>query len=166
VSDVAPTSCIDSDLYRTVDHVVTKTDLTLPWTELKERLKSAIPDRSLRSLVQSQITYPGGNPPGIWKTGMRGLRTLLMRNSIDDQSEAFSKMNNQLLKERRLITILHSSHMSGITGNGLNRVKDEWSSLKIVEIKNAAHFLHVTHKTELRAALMDVVKRRNDDLDE
>jgi hypothetical protein len=91
---------------------------------------------------------------------------LLMRNSIDDQSEAFSKMNNQLLKERRLITILHSSHMSGITGNGLNRVKDEWSSLKIVEIKNAAHFLHVTHKTELRAALMDVVKRRNDDLDE
>jgi pimeloyl-ACP methyl ester carboxylesterase len=159
ISDVGPSSCIDSELYRMVDHVVAKTDLNLPWEELKKSLKENIPDRSLRSLIQSQISYPGGKPPAIWKTGMRGLRTLLRSNSIDDQSGAFDGVNPVLVKRGVQISVLHSSQLSGITPDGLDRIKKDWSSIRLFPISNSGHFLHVTHKDELQSAVSKMISK-------
>lgn len=157
ISDVGPASFMESDLATLVTGIVDQTNLNLTWDEVKKHLKETIPDRNLRSLLQSQISYPNQIPPGIWKTGMRGLRTLLQNNLIDDQVVAFSEANLELLRLNRKITVLVASHHGGITRAGVEQMK-AWRSLELIDIPNSAHFLHVTHKEELQSAVLSLLK--------
>jgi len=145
ISDVGPAPFESSDLYKFIDTTVAAIDLNLPWPELKQKLQVDIPERNLRILIQSQISYPEQTPPGIWKIGMRNFRTMLERQAIADQFEALYKVDNQLISQKSILHVLHAARLSGIASDSLPNIR-KLKSIQLHFVPDASHFLHVTHK--------------------
>lgn len=156
ITDVGPGSFEASDLYRFVDQTVAETRLDLCWEDMKEDLKKRIPDRSLRSLIQSQITYPERKPPAIWKTGMKDFRALLRRQGIDDQEEKFEAADSRLARQGKYLKVLQASSISGISTPGLAKMT-EMRSIRLFPIPGAGHFLHITHKNEVEDLVLSLL---------
>jgi len=135
----------DTELHRFVYDLVTKTPLHLPWPEVREYLRENIPERSLRSLIQSQISYPDQKPPGLWKSAMKNLREMLERQSIGQQYPVLKKAESQLSKQGSKIIVLQAERISGIGKNSIPDM-DNISCIKRVPVADSSHFLHVTHK--------------------
>ena len=145
ITDVGPGAFNDSTLYNFVIDIVYNTDMNMEWPALKEHLKVAIPDRSMRSLLQSQITYPDRIPPAIWKTGMQNFDNMLRRQEIADQFDALEKVDAQLADAGSVIKLMRAGSISGVGESSLPRIR-ALRSVQIVDLKDATHFLHVTHK--------------------
>src|SRR5690606_827965 len=147
-TDVGPGPFEQSELYVFIDTIVEKLDLTLPWTKLRVELNRIVPDKSLRIMLQSQIHYPDGKPPGHWKTGMRYLSEMLSRQQIADQFEGLSTVDVFLCERNRFLHVFQASYLTGIGEDALPRMK-ALKSIRLYPLENASHFLHVTHKNKI-----------------
>ncbi len=157
ITDVGPGPFEDSELYRFVDGLVTNAPLHLPWPEMREHLRNTIADRNLRSLIQSQIAYPGQKPPAIWKTGMKDFGEMLNRQRIGHQFDGLERVDAELVARGVQFRVLQSSSCSGISASSLPKIA-ELKSMHLRPVANSSHFLHITHKDlivqELLAMLM------------
>jgi len=152
VTDVGPGSFEESELYSLVFSTVKNIDLELPWAELRPLLHTQIADKSLRILVQSQLSYPGGNPPAVWKSGMQNFKTMLGRQSIDDQTETLASVSPVLAAKGAFITVLKAPQHSGISPAAFAQLRS-LACIKVVLLQNCSHFIHVTNKPEIIAAV-------------
>lgn len=159
ITDVGPGSFEDAELFQNVERDILATSLEKPWAEVRQDLRARITDRNLRVFIQSQIFYPKGQNTGIWKTGMENFKELLQRQSIDDQFENFEKVAPQLSNENRFITVLHSDQNSGISAATLKKMQ-QLPCLKIKTLSNTTHFMHVTHKSEIESAVLNMLNQR------
>ena len=157
ITDVGPGSFEDAELFQNVERDILATSLEKPWAEVRQDLRTRITDRNLRIFIQSQIFYPKGQNTGIWKTGMENFKELLQRQSIDDQFENFEKVAPRLFEEKKFITVLHSDHNSGISKNTFEKMQ-KLPCLKIKTLSNTTHFMHVTHKSEIETAVLNLLK--------
>lgn len=158
ITDVGPGSFEDAELFQNVERDILATSLEMPWRELRQDLRTRIHDNNLRVLIQSQIFYPGGKPPGIWKTGMENFKALLQRQSIDDQFENFEKVDERLCNDRKWITVLHSANNSGISIQTLDKMR-HLKSIKIKTLQDTSHFMHITHKSEIEEAVLKMLQK-------
>lgn len=152
ITDVGPGSFEESELYSLVFSTVKNVNLDLPWAELRPLLQTQIADKSLRILVQSQLSYPGGKPPAVWKSGMQNFKTMLGRQSIDDQSADLARVSPMLANKGAFITVLKAPQHSGISASSYEQLKT-LACMKIVPLQNCSHFIHVTNKPEIMAAV-------------
>lgn len=159
ITDVGPGSFGDAELFQNVERDILATSLEKPWAEVRQDLRTRITDRNLRIFIQSQIFYPKGQNTGIWKTGMENFKELLQRQSIDDQFENFEKVAPRLFEEKRFITVLHSDQNSGISKNTFEKMQ-KLPCLKIKTLSNTTHFMHVTHKTEIEGAVLNMLSAK------
>lgn len=148
ITDVGPGPFNKTDLYVFVETMVNDIQLTMPWPELKKIMAEMIPERNLRSMIQSQIHYPGGQPPGVWKTGMQSFPELLSRQKIDDQFEGLESVDEKLYREGRIIHVMQAEHLSGINADSLDRLK-ALKSIRLYPLMETTHFLHITHKDHI-----------------
>ncbi|HXH29868.1 MAG TPA: alpha/beta hydrolase [Bacteriovoracaceae bacterium] len=148
ITDVGLSPFGDSELFKVIEGIVDHTDLSLPWAEIKKSLQDTIPDKNLRILIQTQITYPDKKPPAVWKTGMKNFENLLKRQTLDLQVEGYQQVDQQLFRENKSLFVMHASAISGISAQGYAAMK-KMKSIKIVEIAHSTHLLHVTHKDEI-----------------
>lgn len=156
VTDVGPGSFADSELYCFVDSIVQETNMELSWIEMKEDLKKRIPDRSMRSLIQTQIYYPDQKPPGQWKTAMRNFRKMMQKQSIDEQFDDLLKKDEVLARQNSIIHVFQAKVCSGIDEKSLPILKS-MESIQIHPITEASHFLHITHKNLIRECLLKMM---------
>lgn len=146
ITDVSPASFQNSELYRFVDDIVRTLDLGLAWDPMKAELQRRIPERSLRSLIQSQLHYPTkGQPPAEWKVGMKNFRRMLERQGIDEQFARLEAVDARLANEQRWIHVLHAASYSGISAASLPHLR-ALRCVRFEEVPNSTHFLHITHK--------------------
>ena len=145
ITDVGPGPFSESELFITINDIVNNVDLNLPWPELKKKLQESIPDKNLRVLIQTQVAYPNQAPPAIWKTGMKNFENLLKRQSLDNQEELLMKVDSTLFESNHYLNVLHSGKMSGI-GERVYQEMKKMKSLKIQEVADGNHFLHISHK--------------------
>ena len=145
ITDVGPGSFSESELFKTVEGIVDGVNLDLVWPELKKELQLKIPDKNLRILIQTQIAYPDKVPPARWKTGMRNFENLLKRQSLDDQANLFFEVDSSLALKNSFFHVLHSEKTSGI-GKKMYEAMKEMASIKLYEVGDSTHFLHISHK--------------------
>ncbi|MFN7904886.1 MAG: alpha/beta hydrolase [Pseudobdellovibrionaceae bacterium] len=160
ITDVGPGSFEDSELYRFVDKIVQETNLNLTWPELKIDLQNRIADRSMRSLIQTQITYPNQKPPGNWKTAMKNFRKMLHRQNIDDQFEGLKAVDCRLIKQGSTIDVLQSQYYSGISLSSVPKIQ-LLKSIRLHSISNSSHFIHITHKPVIQDLVAKMLQRWN-----
>jgi len=155
ITDVGPGPFEQSELFQMVDKLVIETNLNQPWSSLRLELRERIQDKSLRILIQSQISYPKGSAVAIWKVGMQSFKSMLVRQSIDDQFEKMELISDRLAAEKKWITVLHSATHSGISADTFQAMQ-RLSCIKIKTLKDTSHFMHVTHKGEIEAAVLNL----------
>ncbi len=151
VTDVGPGPFEETHLHIFIADLVENLDLTVPWTELRAEMNRIVPDRNLRIMLQSQIHYPEGKPPGMWKPSMRYLSEMLERQNMDDQFEGLAKVDDFLASEGRFIHVFKASSLSGISDSAVQRMK-AFKCIRLHPIDGTTHFLHVSHKN----AIVDV----------
>ncbi len=154
ITDVGLASFESSPLYTFVEGTINKVDLNLNWLDMKSHLRSNIPDKNLRILIQTQISYPTGAPPAIWKVGMKNFKSLLQRHEIDEQGQEYKKIDEHFNKEQKFIHVLKAEKFSGISDDSYQSMKC-LKSIKFHELQNSSHFLHITHKDKIREMLMN-----------
>lgn len=148
VTDVSPGPFEETQLHIFINDLVANTDLTVPWTELRAEMNRMVPDRNLRIMLQSQIHYPDGKPPGTWKASMQYLSEMLEHQKIDDQFDGLVKVDDFLAREGRLIQVFKASALSGIADNVLPKM-EALKSVRLHPIDGTTHFLHVSHKNAI-----------------
>lgn len=155
VTDVGPGSFEGTDLFKFIDKIVTETDMNLPWDEMKLDLKKRIPDRSMRTLIQTQLHYPDQKPPAVWKTAMANFKSMLQRQSIDEQMSGVIAVDAQLAKQKTFIHVFHASYFSGIEHSVYEQMKT-LKSMRIIDVPESSHFVHITHKDLIVDCLMNI----------
>lgn len=153
ITDVGPGSFEESDLFQFVDQFVRNAPLHLPWQELKKHLADNIHDRSLKTLIQTQIFYPEKKPPAVWKTGMQNFSNMLQRQSIDNQIESLKKSDAALASQDRYFYILRASSYSGIGQTSLEAMR-QMKSIRMIDVPSSTHFLHISHKDAVEEAVL------------
>lgn len=148
VTDVSPGPFEETHLHTFITDLVENLDLTVPWTELRAEMNRVVPDRNLRIMLQSQIHYPEGKPPGNWKPSMRYLSEMLERQQMDDQFEGLAKVDDFLASEGRLIQVFKASSLSGIAESAIPKMK-ALKCIRLHPIDGTTHFLHVSHKNAI-----------------
>lgn len=165
ITDVGPESFEESELFKFVTNLVNQIDLTLPWPEMKKDLQKRIPDKNLRTLIQTQIFYPERRPPAIWKTGMKNFKKMLQRQAIDNQLEGIMSICDQLVLEKNFIQVLHADQISGISHETVKKMQ-ELKCFRIQTMTDSSHFLHVTHRSEITRLVLEMLladKNKNQD---
>lgn len=149
----------DTDLYRFIDGMVDNLDLNTPFPEMKKLLQEMIPDRNLRTMIQTQLFYPEGKPPARWKAGMRHLGAVLSETmkeqGIDAQFDGMEKVDQDLFKNRKFIQILRATSISAISQESIPRLA-ALKCLRMRTIEGSSHFLHVTHKDLVAQTVLDM----------
>ena len=156
ITDVSPGSFGESDLFKFVEHLVANLNLNQIWPELKKELRDSISEPSLRALIQSQLFYPNKQLPAVWKVGMKHFRALLQRQSMDEQFEALAKVDSLLNKNQSYIHLLKAGQLSAIDTESFHKLKN-FESVKIYDLKDSSHFIHITHKTEIQKLLLKLI---------
>ncbi len=157
ITDISPDPFSDTELFQFIHEAVDKTPLHLPWADVKKYLQETIKDRSLRTLIQSQVSYPDQKLPGRWKNGMANLEITLQRQSLNYQFEAFEKMDSVLERQKTRFKILKSKEFSGISAEALVRLK-RLKCVEILPIDVSTHFLHITHKGLIVEQLLELAQ--------
>jgi pimeloyl-ACP methyl ester carboxylesterase len=156
VTDVGPGTVIHSTLYDSVIERLRSIKLTGSWTEVREQIRLAFPERTLRVMVQTQVTYNENRTQAVWREGMRNLESLLVHQSLDDQWDAYARVDEELAKEQKFITLLHASKLSAIAPGDFEKMKS-YKSLRVIEIENAIHFIHVDYPQQVIEAIREAV---------
>lgn len=155
ITDVGPGSFEQAELFQSVEKLVIEINLEQPWSTLRLELRERIKDKNLRILIQSQISYPKGQQTAIWKTGMQNFKEMLQRQEIDEQFEDLAKVSDHLAAEKKWISVLHSVDASGISAETFKRML-ELQCIKIKSLANTSHFMHITHKSEIENAVLNM----------
>jgi len=156
VTDVGPGPFEDSDHFKHVFKLVTDTNLDLPWPELRQDLRSRIQDKNLRILIQTQLHYPTGKPPAAWKTAMQNLKSMLQKQSIDEQFSSLEKVSNRLVEEKKWITVLYAALSSGISAETFEKMQS-LPFIKFKTLNDANHHMHVSHKDAIISAVLNML---------
>lgn len=156
ITDVGVDPFEDSELFRLIHGFVDKAPLHLPWPQMKEALRAAISDRSLCSLIQTQLYYPDQKPPAIWRTGMANFEVMLKSQSISHQYDDMRAVDSRLANEGRFIHVLESSRMSGISHECRQKMLD-LKSIRLYPITDSGHFMHVTHKDVVLKTALEIM---------
>lgn len=159
ITDVGPESFDKAPLFQAVYHLVKNADMSLPWHEMKQHLQTTIPDKSLRILIQSQLHYPEQKPPAVWKTAMENFKRMLQRQSIDEQQKDLAAIDGTLASENKFIYVLKADHLSGISQSCLEEM-EKLECIKLVTVQSASHFMHVTNKDDILAAVKEMISLR------
>lgn len=154
ITDVGLASFESSPLYQFIESTVDGLDLNLSWTEMKTFLRANVPEKNLRIFIQTQLHYAGGKPPAKWKVGMAKFKDLLKGHSIDEQYEAYCKVNQKLVDTGSLIHVLKAEHLSGISDVSYRQMQ-ELKSIRFYFHPGTAHFLHITHKSQIIELLLN-----------
>lgn len=138
-----------TDLFQFIDGMVDHLDLTIPFPEMKKVLAERIPDRNLRTMIQTQLFYPEGKPPARWKSGMRHLGAVLSetmkKQGIDEQFEGLARVDYALAARGKTIHVLRATNISAIDAETIPRM-NAFECVRMTTVEGASHFLHVTHK--------------------
>lgn len=146
VTDMGPASFQESELFKFVDTSVLATNMNLPWPEMKKDLQERVPERHIRSLIQTQLHYPKGpTAPAEWRVGMANFRDMLQVQAIDDQVERLRKVDAQLAEGGHILHVLKASRMSAITPASYDQILT-FKSLQVHHVPESNHFLHISHK--------------------
>ncbi len=158
--DVGPGSFRGTDLYNFIDGLVGGLDLNLPFAEMKIELQRRIPDRNLRSMIQTQLFYPDGKPPARWKSGLGNFSDLLTetlrRQGIEDQFHELRLVDRQLADAGKTIHVLHASMISAIRESHIVSMST-YRSLRVTSVKHSSHFMHVTNKELVSKTVSNMV---------
>lgn len=157
VTDVGPGSFENSTLFKTCYDVVKNLNLNADWETLKKELRDRVKIRSLRSLMQTQLYYPNSQAPAEWKAGMRNFLTLLNRQQINNQFEELKIVDAEFFAKNRFIDVLQSEECSGIDELSEAQLKS-LSCVRLHRITQSSHFLHVSHKEEIKAKVIGLIK--------
>lgn len=153
----------DTDLYKFIDGLVDHLDLTIPFSDMKKILQERIPDRNLRTMIQTQLFYPGGKPPARWKAGMRHLGNVLSdtmkQQKIDVQFDGLERVDKYLADRGCLIKVLKATSISAISEECMPRMR-ALSSVWMEIIEGSSHFLHATHKDLVTDEVLRMGRRR------
>lgn len=156
ITDIAPAPFSDTDLFRLIETTIDNAPVHLPWNEMKKYLNSNLKDRNLRTLVQSQVSYPDQRPPAIWKTGMKNIETSLARQSLNEQFESLERRQDHFIQQKTVFKILKCDEYSGINQTSLDRLK-KLKFVEIIDVPQSTHFLHITHKDLIVQHLLELV---------
>ncbi len=160
ITDVGPGPFEESELYQVVDQIVEKTDLNLSWPEVKKSLQERIGDRNMRTLIQTQISYPHqGKPPGVWKTAMKGFGEMLQRQQLGDQFAELEKKDESLVQQKSFFHIFSASQQSGISRKSLAQLR-RLKAARIHDVPQSSHFLHITHKAFIIETILEACLER------
>ena len=141
VTDVGVGPLCGSDLYYFLKDVIPSINLAQEWKDLKNELKEKIPDRMLRLLVQSSISYEEGNKKQAQiKGNMKGFTTALEGASFEDQHWVLEKMKGQ-------IVVLKATQTSAIIDKDAEIMKKD-SRFFIVDLPGANHFIQINNKLQ------------------
>jgi pimeloyl-ACP methyl ester carboxylesterase len=154
ITDVGLASFETSPLYQFIENTVDGLDLNLPWSEMKAFLRANVPEKNLRIFIQTQLHYAGGKPPAKWKVGMAKFKDLLKGHSIDEQYAQYCPVNEKLIKQGSTIHVLKAEHLSGISDESYQQMQD-LKSIKFYFHPGTAHFLHITHKSQIVDLLLE-----------
>jgi pimeloyl-ACP methyl ester carboxylesterase len=157
VTDVGPGSFADSELFKFVEGLVLNLNLQQDWSSLKKDLRERIPEPSLRSLIQTQLFYPTKQPPAAWKVGMKHFRALLQRQSMDEQFESLSRVDESVSRGGAAIHILRAGLLSAIDPVAFEKMKS-MKMMKIYPLEGASHFIHITHKEQVQKLLLQLIQ--------
>jgi pimeloyl-ACP methyl ester carboxylesterase len=156
VTDVGPGTVIHSTLYDSVIERIKSIDMTLPWPELRENIRSLFPEKTLRVMVQTQVAFNPNRTHATWREGMRNLQSLLVHQSLDDQWDAYAQADPTLAYQGKYITLLHASKLSAIAPGDFEKMRT-YDSLKVIEVENAIHFIHVDHQDKVVEAIRSAI---------
>lgn len=157
ITDVSPGPFAHSELFQFVDKTVTHAPMHLPWADMKAYLEDSIKDRNLRSLIRTQIHYPQGKPPAMWKTGMANFEKMLTMQSINNQYEGLQAVDETLQKAKSCLSVLKAGSLSGISDFDFQKLRG-FKSVKLQVVQEATHFLHVTHKDLIVEKTLELLK--------
>ncbi len=156
VTDIGPASFGESELYQYVDRSVMETNMNLAWPEMKADLAKRITERNLRSLIQTQISYPTQKPPAQWRLGMQNFREMLNAQSADDQLEGMKKVDAEISSAGKYLHVLKAERLSAITQGTLASMQ-ELKCLKITPVSDCTHFLHISHKALVQEKVLELL---------
>lgn len=161
--DVGPGEVSGTDLYRFIDEIVINLDLNIPFQDMKKLLADRIKDRSLRTMIQTQLFYPNGQPPAVWKSGMMHFGEMftgmLQKNDIESQFDRLAEVDADLDQERRYIYVLKADSISAIHEAHLPRMS-EYKSLKVKPVPNSSHFMHISRKEPVVEQVLEMLVAR------
>jgi pimeloyl-ACP methyl ester carboxylesterase len=141
VTDVGVGPLCGSDLYYFLKNVIPSINLAQEWKELKNELKEKIPDRMLRLLVQSSISYEEGNKKQAKiKDSMNGFTTALEGASFEDQHWVLEKLKGQ-------IVVLKATQTSAIMDPDAELMMKD-PRFFVVKIQDANHFIQINNKLQ------------------
>ena len=162
VIDVGPGPFEETELFRFIDGLVGTLDLNLPFAELKQVLRDTIPERNLRTMIQTQIFYPNGKPPARWKTGMGNFGQIFVKmlkaQNINEQFDDLEAVDARLAQEAHSIHVLQATSLSAIDPVTIPRI-DALKSLRMTTINGTSHFMHVTTKEPITRAVFEMLER-------
>ena len=157
VTDVGPTPVTNTDLFHYVNNAVLGTNLDLPWPELKKDLAQRIPERALRSLIQTQIYYPNKVPPADWRPGMMNFQQMLDDQSANDQLSGMRKVDSIIAKNGARLIVLKAATASAISKDALSEIK-QFQSVVIDPIPDSNHFIHITHRQLIQDKVLGLIQ--------
>lgn len=141
VTDVGVGPLCGSDLYYFLKDVIPSVNLNQEWKDLKNELKEKIPDRMLRLLVQSSISYEEGNKKQAQiKGNMKGFVTALEGSSFENQHWVLDKLQGQ-------VVVLKATNTSAIMDKDAEIMRGD-SRFFIVELPGANHFIQINNKSQ------------------
>lgn len=153
----------ETDLYRFIDGMVDHLDLSIPFPEMKKVLAARIPDRNLRTMIQTQLFYPEGKPPARWKSGMRHLGAVLSetmkKQGIDAQFDGLARVDAALAARGKYIQVLRATNISAIDAAAIPRM-NAFACVRMETVEGASHFLHVTHQELVTASVLRMAAGR------
>jgi pimeloyl-ACP methyl ester carboxylesterase len=155
LTDVGLGSFLASELNHFVRKTIAAVNLDLPWAELRQQIRDLIPDKNMRILIQTQIAYPTGQPPAIWRNGMKSFGSMLQNQSLDDQFEDYLKVDDALAEAGSHLHILKASGLSGICAESFEKMKSV-KSVRFEYLDAGTHFVHITHKENIIAAVLNL----------
>jgi pimeloyl-ACP methyl ester carboxylesterase len=144
VTDTGPGSVIGSGLYNYVLDRVKSLDMDRPWREIRDTLKVLFPENTMRVLVQTQIAFNATRTKATWREGMKNLEGFLVHQSLDDQWDAFEKIDAEMAAQGRYIHLLHALRLSAISPDDYKKLRT-FKSLRFTEVPDAIHFIHVDY---------------------
>lgn len=156
-----------TDLFQFIDGMVDHLDLTIPFPEMKKLLAERIPDRNLRTMIQTQLFYPEGKPPARWKSGMRHLGAVLSetmkKQGIDEQFDGLSRVDGYLAENGKEIRVLRATNISAIDADSIPKM-NAFKCVSMSTVEGASHFLHVTHKELVTETVLRMAAGRSQEV--
>lgn len=141
VTDVGVGPLCGSGLYYFLKDVIPSINLNQEWKELKQELKEKIPDRMLRLLVQSSISYePGNKTQAQIKGNMKGFTTALEGSTFEDQHWVLEKLSGP-------IVILKAPETSAIIDRDAELMRKD-PRFFLIDLPGANHFIQINNKAE------------------